>query len=239
MKKKYDKYERAKDFYEKGLPIITHENLRFLAAYFRQELGYGDVRTEKTLLKYCLECEENFSVTNNAGMFESALKFSKFQRLYDVEKVHIYKHELEKIDSIKDFRTQVFVLSLLVYNKANHENSKKYTFNIHILSEILFLANIKMTVSTFVKNYYFLLKSANLSSHKYGNDFFEIKIDKKVGDVAFSIDDFKDIRKQYIRYLGKEFFFCKVCGKKEEKKSGSQSYCKECLSKKRNKSNRI
>jgi hypothetical protein len=233
MRKKYDKLNRATDIYEKGLPLITYENLKFLAAYCRKILGYGDKRTEDLVIRYCLDCDENFSEINNAGMLKSALKFSKFQSLEDVKVVDIYKHELDSIEKVKDFRTQVIVISMLVYSKVHYPNSKKFTINIDDLSEIIYLSNVKMTIQTFVENYYFLLKFANISNHKYGNDFFEIKIIKKIGDIAFSITEFKDIRKQYVNFLGKEFFFCKSCGKKSEKNSGSQSYCKECSSNRR------
>lgn len=233
MKRKYDNFTKAKNIYDKGLPLITYENLTLLATYARRVLKYGDVRTEKLLLKYCLDCEENFSEVSNAGMISSAIKFSKLKKLEDVEKVSVYTFEIDAIQKIKDFKVQVFVLSALIYSKANNPNAKKYSFSIHIISEILDLANIKMTTATFIKNYYFLIKSENLSMHKFGRDYFEILVPKKIGDVAFEVTKFKNIRQQYIDYIGMEFFYCKECNKKTEKKSGSQTYCNDCAKNRR------
>ena len=102
-----------------------------------------------------------------------------------------------------------------------------------MISEILDLANIKISTEAFVKNYYFLIKSANLSKHKYGNDYFEILVPRKVGKLAFEVTEFKNIRQQYIDYIGMEFFYCKQCGNKTEKKTGSQSYCNDCAKERR------
>lgn len=236
MKKKYDNFTRAKDIYDKGLPLITYENLSLLATYARKVLKYGDTRIEKLLIQYCEDCEETFSAITGNVFLNSALRSSKTRNLRDIHSVEIFVNEIEEIKKIKDFKAQVFVLSCLVYSKANYPNSNKFFINVHSAVDILELCGMRISIDQFIKNHYFLIKSVNLLKHYYGKEFFEILIPKnEIGEVAIVFNDFRNIYRKYVDFLGKEIFFCKSCGKEVEKTGNRHAFCKECYGLKKKK----
>jgi len=229
MKREFDEFENAKNLYDKGLVSISHKSLTALARYVRQELGYGDKRVENVLLEYCYEFQKDFSPVANADMIAGAVKYSVHSFLKKVDQVDVYKHEMDALQRVKDFKMQVFVLSMIIYCRVHQPNSKTFALGIDRISEVIDLSNIKMSTKNFIENYYFLLKSANVTGHRPGNDFFYLTIPKlDSGEIVVTIDEFSDIRKKYIDFVGSEIFYCKLCEKSFEKKAQSQVYCKKC-----------
>ena len=165
-----------------------------------------------------------------------AVRYSKKSTipLTDFSNIDIYTEWLENTKKIKDFKAQVIFLTMIIYSKIFHPKGKNLIFYENELSDILEMSGIKMTVKTFSEKYYFLLKSNNLVEHKPMKDFVFLKIDKfPLGEISFTISDIKNIKKQYVEYLGGEIFYCKSCKKEYKKKGLSQVYCKECSSERR------
>lgn len=237
MKRIVDELTKAEKLYNEGLPSITRQNLYLLARYFRKVLKWGDTRVENGLIEYCEKFEENFSVVASQEMLDYAISHSRKTKkeLLNIGKIPIYKDELLVVDSVKDFKLQTILLAMIVYSKAHHSTKNQHYYSVYETGQILELAKVGMSVTRFINNYYFLLKSANISRHISGKGRVNLWIgkDEENREVAFYVEDFSNIKKQHIDYIGEEIFFCKNCGKKETRKGKTHFLCKECSKKNR------
>lgn len=234
-------YAHAKKIYDNGLAKIIYRDVLYLAAYLRKELKFGDVRVEKKIIEYCEAADEDFSAVNGSGFIHSVVRNSKNMNLRDIEFVEIYKHELDKIQEIKDFSVQVFVFSALVYNKIFYPMSKKYYIDIHTIKDILDMTGLKISRDRFIKDYYFMIKAANLSYHRAGRNYIKLNIERFVGELVGKITVFRNLKDIYKDMVGGEFYYCKRCGDRIEFEKGKKrrEYCSFCkrdslLEKKRN-----
>lgn len=224
-------YAHAKKIYNNGLTKIIYRDVLYLAAYLRKELKFGDVRVEKKIIEYCEAVDEDFSAVNSSDFIHSVIRNSKNMNLKDTEFVEIYKHELDKIQEIKDFSVQVFVFSALVYNKIFYSMSKKYNVDIHTINDILDMTGLKISKDRFIRDYYFMIKAANLSYHRAGRNYIKLNIERFTGESVGKITVFRNLKDIYKDMIGGEFYYCKRCGDriKFEKGKRRKVYCDICF----------
>jgi len=234
MKKLSDEKSDAEKIYKDGLPSISRKNLYLLARYLREILKYGDVRVEKTIIEYCEKFESDFSSIASYELIQYAISSSKKTKrmLSDFDKVSVTQSEVLFVQKIKDFKSQTILLSMIIFEKVYHPNSKKFNVSIFDIRQILEISGLKMSLDKFIRDYYFLLKSENLITHRHNWRAIKINLEKKESDkVLFWVYELENIKKHYINYLGKEIFYCKICGKECERTGNIHVYCKECSSK--------
>ena len=151
----------------------------------------------------------------------------KENKMIDIDKVNIYKEELETIKSLNNIRLEKLAFILLVYCKINKQVNPLINDKINIP-----LTNI-IKESCLNKNN----DSKLLLNELYKKEFIhqgnscdgtaiQILYIRNEGEIEFTIDDLRDYQPitWYLEYrLGLKYKKCKRCGKRFEVKINGQS----------------
>lgn len=152
--------------------------------------------------------------------------------LIDIEKIEIYKEELEIIESLNDITLEKLAFTLLVYAKINRIINPTSDGRINIsLNSIFEEAKIKKDKKLLHKlvELKYILTNATCDSTT-----MKINYMKNEGDVNIVVDNLQDSNAitYYLEHkLGYKYGICEVCGKRFRKlnpKNTSQIYCSRC-----------
>lgn len=243
----YNEHGFGKSIFENGFSNpngISYREIVLLARYLRETFDYGEVTLRKKLLELLLKSQPNFAV--NTEINRDRIKRAISLAMKDVmmrrveEPVMIYKSEIESIRKVKHFKAQVFLLSLLIFSKwkkSNIENDEKgQVVFMDDYSKVIQLANISTSYKKILVDFHVLYRAENLfkiisfPKDKTVKCFASLTLGEASGEIAMRISEFRDIRKQYIEFLGGEIFYCKQCSKEDVKKNNRQSHglCSDC-----------
>ena len=156
----------------------------------------------------------------------------KENKMIDIDKVNIYKEELETIKSLNNIRLEKLAFILLVYCKINKQVNPLINNKINIP-----LTNI-IKESCLNKNN----ESKILLNELYKKEFIhqgnscdgtaiQILYVRNEGEIEFTIDDLRDYQPitWYLEYRqGIKYKKCEKCGKRFEVKNNRQSYYTIC-----------
>ena len=175
----------------------------------------------------------NFNITdwqrtiNNC--VRSIYKHNNFT-LLNINKVEIYHEELDIIKNISNLRLEKLAFVLLVYSKIYNQMNKNDSNWVNSNLRDIF-SDTKMAVST---------KEQGLMINKLGGmgvvevskkvDCTNIKVlfTKSNGDVAFEVNDFRDIVFYYLKWIGEDISNCDECARLIKINSNRQKYCPAC-----------
>ena len=166
----------------------------------------------------------------------------KENKMIDIDKVNIYKEELETIKSLNNIRLEKLAFILLVYCKINKQVNPLINNKINIpLYNILMESLIKRDNDSKL-----LLNELYKKEFIHQRNFcdgtaIQILYIRNEGEIEFTIDDLRDYQPitWYLEYRqGIKYKKCEKCGKRFEVKSNNKGRCNECQ-KEENKKNKL
>lgn len=227
--------------------------LRLLVLYFRDILKLKPKEREEFTYEFCKKYISNFKKEKFFKTINKSLKsaLKKEQKLVDVDKIEIYKNEIDYLNSLDikhEYKKVMFTfliqmrLNKLVYEyKYDKEynsiffkgGNKKYN-NIKKLSNI----PIKMSINDEVINGLGELGLITIL-HKGTISLDYLKNCVQEGDVAITITDYENVG-LYLDYYNKVkgIIQCENCNKIIKQTNNKMKYCKGCAEKIKNEQNK-
>ena len=200
----------------------------------------------KELIENLLKREygKNYNKTYWNKYIDSTIKSlkKKENKMIDVDKVNIYKEELEIIKSLNDIRLEKLAFILLVYCKINKQVNPLINNKINIpLYNILMESLIKRDNNGKLLLNELYKKEFIHQGNSCDGTAIQILYVRNEGEIEFTIDDLRDYQPitWYLEYRqGIKYKKCEKCGKRFEVKSNNKGRCNECQ-KEENKKNKL
>ncbi|MDD4698946.1 MAG: hypothetical protein PHV07_01640 [Oscillospiraceae bacterium] len=244
---KYDELTYAEEIYKAGRFLTKYypTEMRLLTLYYRDVLNLKPAKREEYLIKFCEGCIPSFNIARYYKIIDATLNRSrdKKQKLIRVEKIDIYKQELEYILSLDiQYNYKKILLAFLVQMKLNKyiyeiRNNKEYN-SLYFKGDkkkyqnIKDMANVPSNVKIHEDAIYDMAHNHKglislLHSGLIILDFLKECVPS--GDIAFSIRDFNNVG-WYLDYYCNmaRIKLCKECENPFYAKANSQKYCKNC-----------
>lgn len=165
----------------------------------------------------------------------TSLKKNEINKMIDIDKIEIYKEELEKIESLKDIKLEKLAFTILVYTKINNIINPCINNRINIpLTNLIKESFIKRDEESKI----LLNKLYRLEYIKQNNSCDSSSIQNRYiedsGEVAIEINDLRDYQPitWYLEYKGlSKYKKCECCLKRIEiniKSKKPTLMCKAC-----------
>ena len=156
----------------------------------------------------------------------------KENKMIDVDKVNIYKEELETIKTLGNIRLEKLAFILLVYCKINKQVNPLINNKINIpLTNIIKESCLnKNNDSKLLLNKLYKKEFIHQGNSCDGTAI-QILYIRNEGEIEFTIDDLRDYQPitWYLEYRqGIKYKKCEKCGKRFEVKSNKKVKCNEC-----------
>ena len=185
----------------------------------------------KELIENLLKREygKNYNKTYWNKYIDSTIKSlkKKENKMIDVDKVNIYKEELETIKSLNNIRLEKLAFILLVYCKINKQVNPLINNKINIpLYNILMESLIKRDNDSKLLLNELYKKEFIHQGNSCDGTAIQILYVRNEGELPFIIDDLRDYQPitWYLEYrLGLKYKKCKRCGKRFEVKINGKS----------------
>lgn len=229
----FDEEKIGRAIYDSGkIDDLNRFNLLSLSKYVRHSKGYGDAKL-KTFLKEFLSKTSGFNYNRSRGYIGRIINSSK-RDYTKVDPLVITDNELSMIRTIKNFKWQKIMLSVLMLSKRNINKGYlkiKDWIDVKSISALSHLTNSQIR-EVFHHMY---IKGGILrpvENQNYDPAHEILFIDKESsGEVVFSIrteQDARNLKKKYIDWCGGELYWCKECGVEFVKNGKTHYYCETC-----------
>ena len=156
----------------------------------------------------------------------------KENKMIDVDKVNIYKEELETIKSLNNIRLEKLAFILLVYCKINKQVNPLINNKINIpLTNIIKESCLNKNNDSKILLNDLYKKEFIHQGNSCDGTAIQILYARNEGELAFIIDDLRDYQPitWYLEYRqGIKYKKCEKCGKRFEVKSNKKVKCNEC-----------
>jgi len=212
-------------------PSIT---IRLLAKHF---FGIGQNKNQvfDSIDNFMIKNCRNYNITNWQDTINRIVnKVSKLEsfEFLNIDKIIIYKEELEVIKNINNLRLEKLAFVLLVYSKIYNKMNKNETNWVNSDLKNIY-SDTKMAISK---------KDQDLMVNKLVNmgllevsrivNCTNIKIlfTKNNGEITIEIDDFRDFVYYYLKWKGFKIGVCEGedCGRLIKIKNNKNKYCPDC-----------
>ena len=226
-----DEYSYAKKLSQNGLSsFMSGRDIRILIKYFRlQGIEEGDLYDE--IVKYLNKYEKDFDELSHQKFLLDIIKTSKNSILKKFDSVIITENEFNKIRSLKNYRLEKILFTMLFLSKFYFQTGKNYSKEIknkYTLKmtpyQILNFAKIDPRIREFL--FYELFEKGVVDSDFGKDDAYYILDFYKNDDsppklIIESIVDFADYYKPC----------CEICGVEIEKTGRNHRMCDDCWNK--------
>lgn len=235
----FDEEKDAIDIINNGFSdeCIDYSKMYLVAKYLRQKFGYGEIRLEREIIKFCCAHDKNFNPITEAEAIKKWVKTAMEYRLRKVDAIYITDAEqafLHNIDSPKD--RKILFVTLVLAKALKQKSTKVHNENAHLSNSfyIHYSNLIDITRLSKIKGLTELGVAAILSSYRSYFEFYNpekelIKLKYAEDGFGFEISEFYDLVTHYDILFGKNKTYCIICGKEILKQGNKQKYCKDCL----------
>ena len=221
---------------------IDYSQMYTVAKYFRQKFGYGELRLERALIKFCKEQDANFNPIIEAGAIKKWIKTAMSYGLRKIEEVYLSEKELEFLSLIQIPKERKVLFVTLVFAKALKKSStrlKSQPFNsseerstpsyyIHYSNflDIIRLSGISSLTETRLSYIYNKHKSS-FTFYNPEKELIRLDYADPTSRIVFVVRNLENMMEAYEYIFGGKNN-CSKCGKPFERKSNRQKYCPEC-----------
>ena len=219
-----DELSYAKKLLKSGLTrFMSGKDIRILIKYYRY-IGINEDNLYEEIVKYLNKLYDDYPEPIYQNFLNTIIRTSKKYNLIVSEPIPFRKNELEKIRTLKNYKLERLLFTMLILgkhdfitkNKINEYNN--YTLNLKD-STILRFAKISKKKD---EDLFHELILSGLIQHKDRGDFDVLLFDRDDNsDILFYVEDINNIWTYYKPY-------CEICGIKIEKTGKTQKMCKEC-----------
>jgi len=242
----FDEEKDAEDIIAHGFKhdTIDYSKMYVIAKYFKDMFGYGEIRLERELVKFCKSHDKNFNPVVESESLKKWIRSAMTYSLRKIECVQVSKKEIEflkKIDTTRDrkllFMTLVLAKALKFRNtrrdKKETVQSKNYYIHYNNLLDIIRLSELKniteIKLASILHNY-----KDHLTFYNPERELIKINfVDADMTD-GIDIDNMDDLLGYYDKFFSKEELYltkearCEKCGKEITTPKTSQKYCSAC-----------
>lgn len=223
-----------------GFPndTLDYGTMYLVAKYFRKNFGYGVIRLEEELVKFCKLIDYNFNPVIEAEIIKKWITSAMNYDLRKIKLIRITQKEISFIKSIENPKERKILFIALALSKALKQGSirkdkskiktsDKYYIRYNNFSDIIRLSGIKNSSDIDIARIF----------HKYQESFGFYSPEKQLirlnyADPSVNENDEtldpSEMLEYYNSKFGKLSATCSICGKAFEKKSNRQTYCEEC-----------
>lgn len=199
-----------------------------LAAKQMVSFGYGEQKTKKALISFCEKNDPFFNYVRNRKVLGKIVKRAISGEMRMTGEVTIYRSEIDKISTIRNFRKQKIALCSLLIAKRRTNSGYVNSSDWKIIKEMVSrkISNREIQ-ETFSEMYSLEMLVPVGASQK----IVFMSATPELEDVVFQIktdEDARSVSKKYKDIKGGEVGFCSRCEKEFIKKNPRQVLCPEC-----------
>ena len=190
-------------------------------------LGYGEQKTKKAIISFCEKNDPFFNYVRNRKVLGKIVKRAISGEMKMTGEVTIYRSEIDRISTIRNFRKQKIALCSLLLAKRKTNSGYVNSSDWKIIREMISrkISNREIQ-ETFSEMYSLEMLVPVGASQK----IIFMSVTPELEEVVFQIKtdgDARNISKKYKEIKGGEVGFCR-CGKEFIKKNPRQVLCPEC-----------
>ena len=236
----FDEEKEAEEIIANGFinKTIDYGKMYIIAKYLRDSFGYGEIRLEQELIKFCKEQDKNFNPVVDAEIIK---KWIKSAMSYTLRKIK----EIEFLNTIKNTNDRKILFVILVISKALKKGNTKRNPIKRKISD-----NYYIRYSNF-SDINSMTKQTNISDVKLADILYRYKehftfydaerelvrleyTDKNPENIV-TLRNMDNIVEDYnILFGSKKTISCQICGKRVPMTNGNQKYCISCAKEVRN-----
>jgi hypothetical protein len=213
----------------------------YIAKYFYWIENCGKQKTKTKLIEYCLEHDKNFNDIIFMDQIRKTVANAMKRKPSENKDIVITKAEIEKIETIKNYKDQKILFSILVVSKRSKFDStsvreKRDYLGFHIHQNSIFDICNKCGLNLSFRK-----------TMKHINKYIDLKFLEPNGEFAnilYSIDNSQPLIEvlgdenpwdKFIEFNGGEFLYCTKCEDKFLKKSKyhNNEFCEKCSKERR------
>jgi hypothetical protein len=237
----FDELKEAEETIKNGFPdgIINYSKIYIVAKYLRDTLGYGAIRLERELIKFCKSQNPNFNPVTEAESIRKWVKSAIEYGLRNNVSVSISQKEIEFLKSIENPKNRKILFMTLVFSKGKKKGNTKRDKKDVFSSENYYIHYDD--ISSIIK----MSKISNLTEVKFMrilNDYKEyltfynperelIKLDfiDKNSENEFLMENLDEKCIEYYELIfGRNSPLCSICGNEFIRSSNRQKACPDC-----------
>ncbi len=224
----YNEKELSEKVYEIGFSEgFEYFEALLVAKHLLWTLDYGAARTKTALIEFCTVHDKYFNYVRNRKLIGKIIKRAEREGLLDTSSVNITQSELEKIRSIKNFKSQKIVLAMLFISKRKTNGGYINLKDWPSIKKLSCVSGITrkdiLAVGSLLYNLEWLAPVNASYRLTFGDD---------VSDTVISVDTNQDavnLISTYTAYCGGKLFYCKRCQQEMVQRKDRQRFCDDCL----------
>lgn len=237
----FDEEKDAEEIIEHGFPDgkINYVEMQKVAKYFRNISGFGEVRLEKEIIKFCQEQDPSFNPVLEMDSIKRWIKSAMTNTLRKIDEIIITDSEMNTIKDIKNLKHRKILFATLVLAKAIKKGktgiktstspiSNKYYIQYDKLLDIIRLAKVSMSEMQLCDIFYEFGQDGLLTFYHPEKELILLNFTDDESPKAITITHPNQFLEYYKIYFGGEIIYCSVCGKEMVKNSSTHSRCEDC-----------
>lgn len=238
----FDEERDAEKVYNAGFPDgnIDYSKMYLIAKYIRQTFGYGEIRLERELIRFCQNQNKNFNPILEASSIKKWVRSAMKYDLRKIESINISQKEIDFLKSIKSNKDKKILFTTLVFSKALKKGSVKrdksklkqsdnYYIHYGNFLDIIRLSKLNNISETDLADIYHHYQEYftfyNAERELIRLDFIDKSPKKQI--TIYDLDNAANYYKILFEEQKPESL-CERCKKPIKKNSNIQKYCKDC-----------
>lgn len=226
-----EKAEAERIIARRDLGVKPSHALFLLAKYYRFVLGYKRSKIISELKDFIKSTGIHYREMDWDKIVEKQVDRSRNKPLVDIEYIGITQSELNCIAELKILPLERIAFTALCLAKYHNILNEKNNDWISTSQKTLFRlsgVNNKSRYDKAMMIHKLYVLGMIQPSLMTGNPNLKVKFIDDSSPIILKIVDMRELGKEYMRYKGKKYERCKVCGRLFLKRNNSQLYCKDC-----------
>lgn len=232
----------AEKLYNNGFEngVIDYSSMYLVAKYIRQTFGFGEIRLEKEIIRFCKKQDKNFNPVTEASAIKKWINSALNYDLRKIDSISVSQKEIDFLKDIKNNRDRKLLFSTLVFSKAlkkgnvKRNKSKLKTSNNYYIHYSNFSDIIRLTKLTNISEIdladIFYAHPELFTFYEPERELIRLEFVDKNPQKEINIFNLNNIAEHYTILFEKKkpVSICMNCGKEITKNSNKQKYCKKC-----------
>jgi len=237
----FNEEEEAKDIILNGFPknTIDYGKMYIIAKYLKGTFGYGEIRLERELIKFCKKQDKNFNPVIDVEIIKKWVKSAMKYGLRKIEQINISQKEIDFLKTIETTKDRKILFMILVIAKGLKKGNTKlvkgkiktsdnYYIRYNNLIDIIHMT--KQTNISEIKLANILYKYKKLFTfYDAERELIRLEYTDKNPEKIVHLKNVSNMLENYETLFGSEkYVICERCDKKVTMTNGNQKYCPEC-----------
>lgn len=224
---------------------LNYSDIYLVAKYFRQKFGYGEIRLEKELIKFCKSRDENFNPVVEAEQIKKWIKSAMTYGLRKIDYVTISQKEINFLKTIEAPKERRLMFATLIMAKAlkkrstksdskNLKTSDNYYIHYSNFLDIIRIAKVTNFSELDLAGLFGKYKE-QFSFYSPEKELIRIEFIDKEPEAEIRINNPESCSDYYDTFFGEQKIvaLCENCKKQFIKRANNQKLCDNCAKEKR------